>query len=74
MRFSKAWIKSMTPANAVSGFRATGVYPFNRSAISLPITSLDSKENLEEEYSSIATLAEKNGLAYLPLYSHCMYL
>ena len=27
--FSEAWYRAATPANAVSGFRASGIYPFN---------------------------------------------
>lgn len=27
--FSEAWYRASTPANAISGFRATGIYPFN---------------------------------------------
>jgi len=32
--FRDAWLNTITPANVVSGFRKTGVYPFNRHAIS----------------------------------------
>ena len=35
----KAWTKSMTPANAVAGFRKAGVYPFNRNKITVPTTT-----------------------------------
>jgi len=31
--FSEAWCKSMTIGNILSGFRATGVYPFNPNVI-----------------------------------------
>lgn len=31
--FSRAWEKAATPSNVVSGFRATGIYPFDPSAI-----------------------------------------
>lgn len=31
--FSKAWAKAATPVNVSSGFRATGIYPFNSNAI-----------------------------------------
>ena len=56
--FSKAWMKSMTPANIISAFRTTGVYPVNRAAVKMPIKS------------SVDThLAEECVLAYIPLYS-----
>ena len=32
--FRSAWLKAITPENVVSGFRKTGVYPFNRDAVS----------------------------------------
>jgi len=31
--FREAWLSAKTPANVISGFRNTGVYPFNRHAI-----------------------------------------
>ena len=31
--FSKSWKKAMIPSTISSGFRATGVYPFNRAAV-----------------------------------------
>lgn len=34
--FSKAWYQGMTMANIVSGFRVTGICPFDRSACKLP--------------------------------------
>ncbi|XP_063245200.1 uncharacterized protein LOC134546350 [Bacillus rossius redtenbacheri] len=27
--FSKVWVKSMTPANLIAGFRGTGIYPYD---------------------------------------------
>lgn len=32
--FSAAYLKGAAPANAISGFRSSGIYPFNRHAIS----------------------------------------
>ena len=55
--FSSAWMKAMTMANIVSGFRVTGVYPVNRNTIQLP------------EESSQPSLPEATGLAFIPLYS-----
>lgn len=34
--FARAWGKAMTPSNIASGFRTTGVCPFNRKAIKIP--------------------------------------
>ncbi|KAK9675100.1 hypothetical protein QE152_g40635 [Popillia japonica] len=31
--FSRAWTKAATPSNVMSGFKATGIYPFDPSAI-----------------------------------------
>lgn len=50
-------MKGMTMQNIAVGFHTTGVYPFNRSALS---PSKDSKE---------VTSAEKSGLRFIPLYS-----
>ena len=36
--FRNAWLNAITPTNVVSGFRKTGVYPFNRHAISCAST------------------------------------
>ena len=33
--FSKAWFQALTPANLIAGFKTCGVYPLNRSAISV---------------------------------------
>lgn len=31
--FSKVWLRSMTPSNLISGFKATGIYPYNPDTI-----------------------------------------
>ncbi|XP_065664636.1 uncharacterized protein LOC136086273 [Hydra vulgaris] len=31
--FTEAWLRTATPANAISGFRSTGIYPFNPNII-----------------------------------------
>ena len=59
--FSRAWLKAMHPSNIISGFRSTGVYPFDRTAIRVP--------GLEEENKDTDSLAISSGLAYIPLYS-----
>ena len=52
--FTEAWQKSMTMPNIIAGFRATGLYPVDRSRLKEP-TSI-----------SIHSLAEESGLAYIP--------
>ena len=51
----------MHPINIISGFRSTGIYPFDRNAIHVP--------DLEEENDVQESLAIASGLAYIPLYS-----
>ena len=58
--FSKAWFVAMTQSNVISGFRCTGIYPFNREAIQLPI-SVDPGRAL--------SLEKQTGLSFIPLYS-----
>ena len=53
----------MSPSNVVSGFRSTGVCPFDRYAIIVP----GFEEEGEEE--ELDDLSEKTGLAYIPLFS-----
>ena len=60
---SVAWSKAMTPCNITSGFRATGVFPVNRYAISLP------GEGPRPSDIPIAVLAEKQGINFMPFYS-----
>lgn len=35
MLFSKAWLKSLTPANIIAGFKTCGIYPYDSTAISV---------------------------------------
>ena len=53
--FSKAYSRAFTIANITGSFRSTGVHPFNRNALLPP----------EAE----SNLAQRNGLAYIPLFS-----
>ena len=48
----------MTMTNIVAGFRTTGVFPFNCSAI----------QTCSKEYRR-ESLAQKTGLQFIPLYS-----
>lgn len=61
--FSKAWYKAFNQENIINSFKATGICPFNRGAVHL---SSD-----DDEFSSFKpnNLAERTGLAYIPLYS-----
>ena len=60
---SIAWSKAMVPRNIASGFRATGVFPVNRYAISLP------GERPRPSGTPIAVLTEKQGINFMPFYS-----
>ena len=61
--FSEAWSQSMTIRNVTSGFKVTGVYPFNRNAVLDKIPG--------ENYTTFKPecLPQTSGLAYIPLYS-----
>lgn len=70
--FSQAWYQTMIPRTIMDGFLATGVYPFNRRAISIPGTE-------ERTATSTAKLSYQQGIKYLPFYSphyrkHCQEL
>lgn len=60
--FACAWHQSMTPSTIMSGFRATGVYPFNRQAICIPGVAKDA-------VTPTAKLAQHEGIRYLPFFS-----
>ena len=60
--FSRAWARGMTPSNAISGFQATGVFPLNRRAITIP--GLE-----EDEDVSMDDCALQAGVSYVPLFS-----
>ena len=60
--FSQDWYQTMIPRTIMAGFRATGVYPFNRRGISIPGS---------EERIAILTAkpAYQQSIKYLPFYS-----
>ena len=60
--FCKAWFQAMTPSNAAAGFRATGIFPFNRDAIKLPQKS-------ERQDAGKSKTIEKGSIIFLPLFS-----
>ena len=59
--FSEAWSQSMTLKNVAAGFKVTGVFPFNRRAITLP----------DEKFETFrpAALIKSSGVKFVPLYS-----
>ena len=61
--FHKAWDSAMTGSNIVSGFKATGICPFDRNVITFP--------SEEESFSKFKpeSLVERTGISYIPLYS-----
>ena len=54
--FSEAWVQAMTPRNILSGFRTTGIFPFNRDSIKLPT-------------DPALSLSIETGISYIPLYT-----
>ena len=62
--FSSAWFSAMTMTNIISGFKVTGICPFNREVLQLP----------GERFSSFEqqTLEEQTGLAHIPLYRYAI--
>ena len=42
--FSRAWTQAMSPSNIMSGFRCTGICPFDRSAIKVPGFEMSSED------------------------------
>ena len=61
--FSRAWTQAMSPSNIMSGFRCTGICPFDRSAIKVPGGEMSSDDE------GVVDLGEKTGLKYIPLFS-----
>ena len=60
--FHRAWQDGMTAKNAVGGFKTTGIYPFNRSALCTVQSAACSGFDP-------ASVARQNGLNFVPLYS-----
>jgi len=55
--FSRAWHEGMSMSNIMSGFRITGIFPFNRHALR-PCSEPQSR-----------SVPEGSGLKYIPLFS-----
>ena len=47
--FRNAWLKAITPENVVAGFRKTGVYPFNRDAVSCSDNAVSTSEENDKD-------------------------
>lgn len=59
--FARAWFKSMTMGNIVGGFKNTGIFPFDRTAL-LPTES-------ESPPPIHPRLSQRTGINYIPLFS-----
>ncbi len=59
--FSRAWYRGMSMTNAITGFRITGIFPFNRYALR------PRKDHLQQPKQR--SLAEQTGLKYIPLFT-----
>lgn len=62
--FSKVWLKAMTPSNIISGFKATGIFPFNPDVIPesafapsliTHVEELEQAQNVEEDVTKPST-------------------
>lgn len=60
--FGKAWTRSMNIANVIAGFRTTGIFTFNRNALSVSESETPSKFNPK-------SLCEGTKLKFIPVYS-----
>lgn len=55
--FGKAWQKGMTAKNVMSGFKTTGIYPFNPAAL------------IPDPPAATSSLCERTGIKYIPFHS-----
>ena len=62
--FSKAWMGSMTMQNIVSGFSTTGIYPFDRNAVRLPIASNPTVNKSYLNYVTLYTPLKRQVLSF----------
>ena len=58
--FSQAWLKSLVPANLISGFKTCGIYPLNRNAVK-PIDYAIETCSANEEHSAIEEPRDESG-------------
>ena len=55
----------MNASNIISGFRSTGICPFDRRTLKVP--GFEQEE--EGDHEDLDNLSEETGLAYIPLFS-----
>ena len=65
--FSKAWYKAMSMPNIIASFKVTGICPFDRSVTKAKQSV--SASTFKPETFKPEELAQRTGLAYIPLYS-----
>ena len=53
--FSKAWMSTMTMKNIASGFSTTGIFPVNRDALTLPVSSTPAKTKSHQSFVTLYT-------------------
>ena len=61
--FSRAWVRGMTMGNVIAGFRTTGIFPLDRSAVKSKAL-VDPAEAFDP-----CGLPKETGIKFLPLYS-----
>ena len=62
--FSHAWFRGMTMENIISGFRCTGIYPFNPDALLRLVPGHQSPSRFDR-----TALSRRSGLSFIPLYT-----
>ena len=61
MLFSQAWLKSLIPCNIIAGFKTCGVYPYNPSAISVPLDDTGSEKSCVQSDEGESDEGESDG-------------
>lgn len=62
--FGQAWKQAMTQNNVLSGFRTTGIYPFDPNKV---LSRLQPQKSASKE--QLQSLPQRTGLNYIPFYS-----
>ena len=66
--FSKAWMQTMSCSNIISGFRTTGIFPLDRSAVTRKVGKSESKVFEKLHYVPLFTPAKRKVLESSPSY------